>query len=161
MPPVDIEGQAASGQFGDTDWIQPAGNRLTEVALPCKKTFFNRTEAVAVLVKVGIDTFLLTGNARNYGSDYVSLDIYIEEPLLGNYIASLLLHQRRIDGIIPFQSLNLGLVHRRSAVTVHTATALALLIIASEVLCNHILGNQDVPNLNYCSKRIFCHFIYS
>lgn len=160
MPSMDIESLAAAGQVGNADWIEPAGNGLAETAFPRKKAFFNRAEAVAVLIKVGIDTFLFPGRAGNHRSDDVSLYVNIKESLLSHDIPTFLLHQRRIDGIIPLQCLNLGLVHRRSAVTVHTATALAFLIIASEILGNHILGNEDISNLNYCSKRVFCHFTY-
>lgn len=89
-PTMEVQGLAASGEFGDADRVEPAGLGFAELALALEEAPFDGAETVAGLVESGVRAFL--GLIHDRGND-VPVTVDGEEALLVNLRAALRPHK--------------------------------------------------------------------
>ena len=133
---MQIKCSCAVAELGDADRIEPARDRLAEIALSLEPAALHRAEAVSVLIEEGVCALLAAWYERSH---HVPVHVNLIETLCCYSRTTFLGHDRREDMIVLLYGLGLTLLHRSTAVADHAAAALALLVVAGEIFCKHFL----------------------
>ena len=152
-PSVQVEGLPAAGQLGDADGVKAAGNGLAPPTGSGKKAPFDGAKTVSVPFESGVGALLFPGRPFHHWRYQVAVPVHLEES--GRFGGGLSggRHEGGINRIPAFQFIQFRGFQRCSAVPDDAAATLAAPVVAGEILQHHILGNQDVTNLDNGSER--------
>ena len=139
----------------------------TLVVTSCTSNFCTNIEKSRILfaVEPGVSTYyasyeeavgaLLAALAK--GGYKVSVPVYVEESKAGYGRTSLVLHEVAVDGVVPFDALELVLAKRGPAVAHYAALAAADLVVAAEPLGDYLLRDKGIPYLDNGAEVACAH----
>ena len=146
---MEVQALSAVSQLHHADGIQLAGDGLAEGRFAGEELPLDGAEAVAVL-EVAEGALLAAGHERRHE---VAVPVDLEEPLLVHGLPPLRAHQGRERVIIDLDGVQFLFLQRGAAVADDAALSLAHGIVAGEILQDHILRHEDVPDFHDGSER--------